>query len=302
MLDLGMKTNHSGFTLIELLVVVAIIGILTGLLFPAISKMQERGRIVACASNLRQLHQAAVNFSASNDGHLPYVNSREFMWTHGDGGTGTGFHRGWVDWWPEWGGTNNIPPPVVGDRQTYWWNQDDWKGVASVTNGTLFQYLGDTGDEGVYVCPTMLREARKRFSSDQKDIVSRSYGMNASVNHARYYSVDGASRTMLFADQGFIKQTGYEYALEDTDDTWSDDEPDAEGSATVRSHRQIDGCIDWRDGDDNTIEHIGEYHDGRGNAVFVDGHVERIEYDDTRYICSGAWEAGRPPAGVTIDP
>ena len=285
-----MKTNRSAFTLIELLVVVAIIGILSGLLFPAISKMQERGRIVVCASNLRQLHQAAVNYTAANGNHLPYTASEE--WSNvGDSGT----HTGWVDWF-------------ASDKKTYWWNENDTNGIVCIRNGTLFEYLGDEGDEKVYMCPSMLRLARKINSGDRAK-VTRSYGMNGSLQRKVFTDIDGASRTIMFADQGFELQGGYEKSLNDGDD-W-DDAPlpgagGAEGYSVCRKARNHDGCIDWKldlnDPDsDNTTEHIGEYHDGRGNAVFVDGHVERIEYDDTRYICSGAWEAGGQ-VGDDIEP
>lgn len=58
------------FTLLELLIVVAIIGVLASLLLPSLSNARLAAKRAVCASNLKQIFTAEINYTSSNNGWI----------------------------------------------------------------------------------------------------------------------------------------------------------------------------------------------------------------------------------------
>src|SRR5208337_1116297 len=63
--------SRRGFTLVELLVVIAIIGMLVGLLLPAINSAREAGRRASCENKVHQLGLAFQNFASTFNNAYP---------------------------------------------------------------------------------------------------------------------------------------------------------------------------------------------------------------------------------------
>ena len=89
------REKNAAFTLVELLVVIAILGILMGLLIPAVGAVRESMRRTQCKNNLSQIGKAA-QMHLAKFGHFP-SSGWGYLWV-GDPDRGVGARQpgGWI--------------------------------------------------------------------------------------------------------------------------------------------------------------------------------------------------------------
>jgi prepilin-type N-terminal cleavage/methylation domain-containing protein/prepilin-type processing-associated H-X9-DG protein len=230
------SATDPGFTLVELLVVIAIIGVLAGLLLPALSRARAKATGIACLHHQRQLALACQLYVDDFGDTLPY--------NFGEPDTrrtvAEGRHLNWV---------NNVMNWELDPLNT---------NLALIKAGGLGPYCG--GSPELFACPSdrvlsdLQREAGWRGRS-------RSVSMNAMVGNAgsfmtEDYNVNNPGYRQFARLSQIPEPSGVFVFIEEHPDSINDGY--FLNRLTVR---------EWTD-------LPASYHVGGANLTFADGHAE----------------------------
>ena len=298
------SAQRQGFTLVELLVVIAIIGILIGMLLPAIQAVRESARRITCQNNLRQIGLALLNFESSamelppgragcdDIGQQMSVSQCSENLTPEEKNGASGF----VLVLPQLEQKNlsdqlDLRNCGLWNRDVddlRWWQESPEKRAAIQVHLPVFWCPSETGDtvNKVYY-PIITASSTYAFSSG-------SMGPDSLV-HVTKYENDGAfiyrSKKRLADVRDGLSNTFFvgEVVRPDTfesSNTWS------YAIANADSLRTTTNPLNTPPGSGTTIElrngAFGSSHPGGGNFVFGDGHVSflnaSIEIDAYRSL------------------
>jgi prepilin-type N-terminal cleavage/methylation domain-containing protein/prepilin-type processing-associated H-X9-DG protein len=219
----------SGFTLIELLVVIAIIGILIGLLLPAVQKIREAAARMQCSNNLKQIGLALHNYHDSN----------QTFPTGGDKRGYVTYSMGWPALLMPYFEENNRRVTIDAMAPNAIFTIMPWRLTAPPHNGTNFVF---TSPVKIFVCPS------SELGDKSPDIIYPSNPeINATNQGALHYRANGGAPTV-----GLVQGTWSRHAWYTT-------------SGIIYPNSKVK-LTDISDGTSNTIL-VGETSSARGRPL-----------------------------------
>jgi prepilin-type N-terminal cleavage/methylation domain-containing protein len=297
--------RRTGFTLLELLVVIAIIGVLIGLLLPAVQKVRETASRLTCSNHLRQIglalhqHHDTHQVFPSNGGW----DGRQFIQST----TGN----------PVFVSTRELPSGLV----AYWGVGEPSKSPQAQTGSWLYAILPFLEQEAVfrqrrwmvpiqgYNCPSrrsaqayaVVNDSHGEYEGGGWSWAKSDYAGNALIltgqvvqlqpRHNSQLSAvtDGTSHTILAGEKAFDPAVHIPT-------TWYWDEPYFLGGSGSTARR---GIAVVRDAVDNDFkQNWGSAHPGGALFVFNDGSVRSIAHGTPWPLMS----ALLTPAGGEVAP
>jgi len=322
-----MRTSKA-FTLVELLVVIAIIGMLVGLLLPAVQQAREAARQMQCGNNLKNQGLAALNHESTTK-RLP---SGGWNWNwvgDPDAGFGPAQPGSWVySLLPFLEQTALHQLGADGNIESVSDSQKNGAGTCMATALPLFNCPSRRVAKP-YTLSTTVYNANKPATGGRADYAGNVGSYNSGASSSNSYTDwatgrskvknknwtqsthngviydfseitmgeirDGTSNTILFGER-YVGSDYYETTTSyDDNGMYSGMDQDNVRTAGTLSSLTIKQPLQDRTGYMGSNE-FGSPHAGTFGTVFCDGSVQRISYsiDAATFIYAAARNDGKP--------
>lgn len=174
--------RQTGFTLVELLVVIAIIGILVGLLLPAVNMVRETARRSQCGNRIRQLSLAVNTFHESKDRY-----------------------PGWREWTANWN-LAKTPVPAGANKPISWMTallpyidheptSKFWENPATAFSTQLSPAIPS------FLCPSdRTLEATQQLDAAPETSFVANAGCGVPINNRKLLKANGLFQDLVFFD------------------------------------------------------------------------------------------------------